>query len=195
MRGLAKICPNCGTRNQRATKFCENCGTKLSTDKNTLPEKVQNKGLYANIKDKWANFTNIQRGVVIIGIIFVFIVVPAIIYGSTRALTESEYVNEILQIDEQFRTIVKDNSLYTFAGRPWREEEADLKLMLEKLENMKKRGIPEKYKEFHVHYTKTIEYYILKSNSASGEYKNEFYEENNKSNELWKNLGNTVTQN
>jgi hypothetical protein len=107
-------------------------------------------------------------------------------------LTVNEYVNQISGIDGQFRNIVKDNSLYAFSGKPWREEEPEIKLMLEKLDNMEKKGIPQEYREFHEHYTKTIEDYILWQNSASDGYENLFDEEDNKSKELWKKLGNHV---
>ncbi len=63
---MAKICPNCGTRNQRGAKFCENCGTALSSVTNT------NKG----IKDWWdSQSSNSKYGIGVVSVCSILIIV------------------------------------------------------------------------------------------------------------------------
>ncbi|MDI6643551.1 MAG: hypothetical protein QME14_00710 [Methanobacteriaceae archaeon] len=126
-----------------------------------------------------------KNGKIVLGIVLGICVIFIIFGAIGGPIGNEEYKNKILEMDEQFREIVKDNSMYTTAGTPWREEEPVLKNILEELDEMEERGIPSEYQTFHYHFKNMIEYYILWQNSGSDDFEFMFSQEDNTTKQLW----------
>jgi hypothetical protein len=129
-----------------------------------------------------------KNGKIVLGIVLVICVIFIIFGAIGGSIGKEEYKNKISDMDEQFREIVKDNSMYATAGKPWREEEPVLKNILEELDEMEERGIPSEYQTFHYHYKNMIEYYILWQNSGSDDFEFMFSQEDNTTKQLWSTL-------
>lgn len=181
---MTKFCPECGTENPENADFCSECGADF---KGILPKSIKsnnNSGKMSewwNKQSSWVKIT-IFVGLCCLGLLVIFFV------SNTGPIGKEAYAAKISDMDKQFREIIKDNSMYTTAGKPWREEEPVLKNILNELNQMEKRGIPSEYKTFHEHFKKSIETYLLWQNTANDEYEEKFFQEDNMTKELWNSI-------
>jgi zinc-ribbon domain len=174
---MSRYCPKCGDGNQDNSNFCKKCGGDLRDSNDKSSDKFDDffEEEFKSEKRKAAekNFFLVLMSFIAF---FIFLIV---IFDFLSPLSAVNYENEMVKIDNKFRELLKEDSMYgnDSIKRPWYKEEPEFEQLLQKLHNIQNKGFPAKYKGFHQHYINAVEYYLYWHNTMNEKYGTKFNKE------------------